>query len=85
MNASALPTPQICFPGGNYLHFDVTAKNFNLPIQERLTRIKTKVLKTNKGIEDIHLGLNHMTILYNPYLISPISLANDLRKHWLVT
>lgn len=85
MNASPLPIPQICFPGGNYLHFDVTAKNFNFPIQERLTRIKTKVLKTNKGIEDIHLGLNHMTILYNPYLISPISLANDLRKHWLVT
>ncbi|MFF5864455.1 carboxyltransferase domain-containing protein [Pseudomonas sp. NPDC012596] len=85
MNASPLPTPQICFPGGNYLHFDVTAKNFNLPAQDQLTRIKRKVLKTIKGIEDINLGLNHMTILYNPYRISPISLANDLRKLWFAT
>ena len=85
MNASPLPTPQIRFPGGNYLYFNVIAKNFNVPVQDQLTRIKTKVLKTIKGIDDIHLGLNHMTILYNPYLISPISLANDLRKHWLAT
>lgn len=82
MRTTPLPTPQICFPGGNHLHFDVTSKNFNLWAQAQLKRIKTKVSNRLQGIEDINLGLNFMTIRYNPFFISPISLAKYLRKQW---
>lgn len=82
MSTTPLPTPQICFPGGNYLHFDVTTKNFHLLAQEQLKRIEIKVSKKFQGIEDIQVGLNLMTISYNPLITSPISLAEYLRKHW---
>ncbi|HYQ55193.1 MAG TPA: carboxyltransferase domain-containing protein [Pseudomonas sp.] len=82
MSINPLPTPQICFPGGNYLHFDVTTKHFNLSAQQQLKRIEIKVSKKFQGIEDIRLGLNVMTIHYNPQVTSPITLAKYLRKTW---
>ncbi|CAB5591712.1 hypothetical protein N5D79_17055 [Pseudomonas sp. GD03817] len=82
MNTSPLPTPQICFPGGDYLHFDVTTKNFNPSAQAQLKEIEAKVSGEFQGIEDINLGINFMMIRYNPLIISPISLAKYLREHW---
>ncbi len=78
----SLPTPQIYFPGDDYLHFDVTTKHFNLLAQQQLKQMKKKVTKKFEGIEDISLGLNFMMIRYNSLLLSPIKLARYLRKHW---
>ncbi|MNE46030.1 hypothetical protein D3C80_1403500 [compost metagenome] len=81
---SITPTPNAAdlLSGGNYLHFDVTTKNFNLSAQEQLKRIEIKVSKKFQGIEDIKLGLKLMTIRYNPLVTSPITLAKYLRKFW---
>lgn len=82
MNTSPLPIPLICFPRGDYPHFDVSTKNFNLSAQAQRKEIEAKVSGQFLGIKDMNLGINFMMIRYNPPIISPIRLAKYLREHW---